>query len=357
MLVDSHAGVTTMSMVSSLSIGRVPDALFRLARWRRQLRMITADPLALDPRVEPHAEHLRFVHVYSPAEVGEAARWLNSTVYAGEAAKRDPIDTCHLAIDRFHAFLETGDPAAREDFVAITRGLLEAGRTVELDGRTCFVVPHFDQVEGYVRHATPWINAMVQGWAGAVLARAHQVTGEDEFAEAARRAVGPCLVPLARGGVRDREQNGRVFYEKYALPGQTRHVLNGFMSSLLGIWDVARATGDRDARNVFDEGIASLDDTVLGTYDNGHTSLYEQRGDLRATPSCVFYTWVHARQLASLARITRQQRLLTWAERWRAYTHGPEHRAHTAIDCLGYRARSLPRYLGLDRAREADRPS
>jgi hypothetical protein len=178
------------------------------------------------------------------------------------------------------------------------------------------------------------------------------VTGEDGFAEAARHAVGPCFVPIEQGGVRDHERNGRLFYEKYALPGQTRHVLNGFMSSLLGIWDVARATGDRDARQAFEEGVASLDDTVLGAYDNGHTSLYEQRGDQRATPSCVFYTWVHARQLASLARITRQHRLQSWAERWRGYTHGPEHRARTAIECLGYRARSLPRYLGIDRTRD-----
>lgn len=335
-------------MISSTAIDRISDALFRVARWRRQLRSIAGDPLALEPRIDPHAEHLGFVHVYVADEIGETARWLNSPVYAGEAAKRDPIDTCHLAIDRFHAFLETGDAAARDDFVAITRGLLEAGRTIELGGRTCFVLPHFDQVEGYARHATPWINAMVQGWIGAVLARAHQVTGEDGFADAARRAVGPCLVPTERGGVRDREHNQRVFYEKYPLPGQTRHVLNGFMASLLGIWDVARATGDRDARCAFDEGVASLDDTVLGTYDNGHTSLYDQRADKRATPSCVFYTWVHARQLASLARITGQHRLWSWAERWRAYNHGIEHRARTALECFGYRARSLPRYLGFD---------
>jgi D-glucuronyl C5-epimerase-like protein len=342
-----------MALVSSMAMDRISDALFRVARWRRQVRLIAGDPLALEPRVDPHAVQLGFVHVYVAREIGETARWLRSTVYAGEAAKRDPIDTCHLAIDQFHTFLETGDPAAREDFVVIARELLATGHTTELGGRTCFVVPHFDQVEDYARHATPWINAMVQGWVGAVLARAYQVTGEDGFAEAARRAVGPCFVPLALGGVRDLERNQRVFYEKYALPGQTRHVLNGFMASLLGIWDVARATGDRDARHAFEEGVASLDDTVLGTYDNGHTSLYDQRDDQRATPSCVFYTWVHARQLASLARITRQERLRWWAARWRGYTHGTEHRARTALECLGYRARSLPRYLGLDRAPEA----
>jgi D-glucuronyl C5-epimerase-like protein len=346
-----------MRMVPEVVMGRVSDALFRMARWRRQLRMIAGDPLALDPRVEPHAPQLRFIHVYVAAESGDTERWLRSPVYAGEAAKRDPIDVCHLAIDRFHSFLEHGDVAARDDFLAITRGLLETGRVVELDGRTCFLIPHFDQVEGYARHHTPWINAMVQGWVGALFMRAHQLTGEARFADAAVRSVGACFVPVARGGVREREGNGRVFYEKYAFPGQSRHVLNGFMSALLGIWDVARASGDRDAHSAFEEGVASLDDVVLAMYDTGYTTLYDQRPDRRATPSSVFYTWVHARQIASLARIARQPRLLAWADRWREYSHRTEHRVRTTLDTVGFRARSLPRYLGLERLPDPPRPT
>jgi hypothetical protein len=325
----------------------VSDVLFRVARWRRQVRLMTGDAMALEPLVEPHSKQLGFAHVYVAGETGETSRWLSSSVYAVEAARRDPIDTCHLAIDRFHAFLETGEVAVRDDFVAITRGLLELGRTVELGGRACFVIPHAYQVDGYAKHATPWINAMVQGWAGAVFARAYQLTGEERFAQAARRTAGPCFVPVARGGVRDIERNGYAFYEKYPFPGQTRHVLNGFLASLLGFWDVVRATGDRDTQAAFEEGVAALDDTVLESYDSGHTTLYDQRRDACVTPSCVFYTWVHVRQIAALARITRQQRLFSWAERWRAYTQGTEHRAVTALECLGYRARSLPRFFGL----------
>ncbi|HWO20788.1 MAG TPA: D-glucuronyl C5-epimerase family protein [Kofleriaceae bacterium] len=339
---DGHWSVQGKGgVVTSVARG----ALFRLLRWQRQHRLIAGDPLALEPRVEPHARELGFAHVYTAVESGETARWLTSATYGGEAAKRDPIDMCHLAIDHFHAFLETGDHTAHGAFLATARQILELGRTVTLEGRRCFVVPHFDQVEEYARHKAPWVNAMVQGWTGAVLVRAHQLTGDARYRDAAVDAVGPCFVPVERGGVRDLDRNGRLFYEKYALPGQTRHVLNGFLSSLLGLWDVARATDDANAHRAFAEGAASLDDTVLGTYDNGHTSLYDQDPDRRAKPSCVFYTWVHARQLASLARITREPRLVRWAARWREYTRGPAYRAHTTLECLGYRARSLPRYL------------
>ncbi|HWU86246.1 MAG TPA: D-glucuronyl C5-epimerase family protein [Kofleriaceae bacterium] len=343
-------GVPSWGELVMPSVART--VMFRFMRWRRQHHLIARDPLALDARVDPHARELKFTHVYT-ADNGETARWLTSPAYADEAAKQDPIDLCHLAVDRFHTSLETGDVAARDEFLTIARGLLEAGRTVTLDGRRCFVMPHFDQVEGYAPHATPWVNAMVQGWIGAVFMRAHQVIGDRRYRDAAVQAVGPCFVPVARGGLRDTERNGRVFYEKYAFPGQTRHVLNGFMASLLGLWDVARASDDADAHRAFEEGVASLDDTVLATYDNGHTSLYDQQPDRRATPACVFYTWIHARQLASLARITRQQRLAEWAARWRTYTRDVGHRATTTLEVLGYRARNLPRYLALERFAKA----
>jgi hypothetical protein len=326
-------------------VGAARDALFRFQRWRRQHRLMARDPLALDPRIDPRAPELGFAHVYV-ADRGETARWLTSAAYASEATKQDPIDLCHLATDHFHSFLETGEPAARDRFLATARALLELGHAVTLDGRPCFVMPHLEQVEGYASHATPWVNAMVQGWLGAVFMRAYQLHGDGRYRAAAIGAVGPCFVAVERGGVRDAEQSGRTFYEKYALPGQTRHVLNGFMSSLLGLWDVARSTGDADAHRAFAEGVATLDDTVLGAYDNGHTSLYDQHPDRRATPACVFYTWIHARQLASLARITGQARLADWAARWRVYNRAPGHRAATTLECLGYRARSLPRYLG-----------
>jgi len=305
------------------------EMVFRMMQWRRQRRLMEGDPLALDRRIDPQSQKLDFVHVYVAEEAGETTRWLSSRVYA--AAKREP--------------LETGDPTARAVFLTTVRELFDSGHMVTRGGGTSFVVPHVDQIGGYARHATPWINAMVQGWAGALFMRAHQMTGDARYADAALHAMTPFFVSVERGGLRDTLHSRRVFYEKYPFYGQTRHVLNGFMSSLLGVWDVARATGDSTARQAFEEGVASLDDTLLETYDNGHTSLYDQQPDRRTTPSCVFYNWVHTRQLAALARITGERRLVGWAERWRQYTRSPEHRAHTTLDCIAYRARSLPRYL------------
>jgi hypothetical protein len=329
---------------------KLSSAMFRMVRWRRQQQLMTEDPLTLEPLVQPHDRQLGFSHAYIAGRTGETARWLAPTIYTGDAARVDPMDLCDYAIDRFHAYLETGDRAAHDEFVAVAHRLIKRGEMTTLAGQACFVLPHHEPADGYAAHATPWLSAGAQGWAGAILIRAHQLTGEPALADAAIAAVRPCLVAVAHGGVRDHERTGRVFYEQFALAGQTRHVLSGFLSALLGIWDVARATGDRDAQRAFADGVAALDDVVLASFDNGHVSLYDQGLAGRATPACVYFTWVHVRQLAALARITRQARLFGWAERWRAYTQDADHRAVTAIECLGYRARN---YLGLERAPHA----
>ncbi|HET9621996.1 MAG TPA: D-glucuronyl C5-epimerase family protein [Kofleriaceae bacterium] len=328
-----------MSLVSNAARARLSSALFQVARWRHEHRLMARDPIALEPYIEPHNRELGFSHGYIAGYTGETARWLGSVRYAGEAAKQDPVDLCHWAIDRFHAFLETGDAAAREDFLAESRRLHARGHLSERAGRRCFVVPQCAPGEG---HAAPWLGASAQGCVGAVLIRAFQLTGDRLFEEAARAAIQPFLIDVAAGGVRGVERHGHVFYDEVALPGRARHVLNGFLSALLGIWDVARATGDADARRAFDDGVAGLDDRVLASFDTGHVTLHEQGPPARVTPSCAFATWLHVRRLAALARITRQPRLFAWAERWRAYVQGAEHRAVTAIECL--RPRSWPRH-------------
>lgn len=321
------------------------DGAFRILSWRRQQRILLGDPFALDPRIDHHGQTLAFHHTYVQARDSDTRAWLTSRGYATEAAKCLPLDRCQLAISQFHGFLESGDDALRAGFLDSVGALVAAGRRAVIDGRDCHVVPNCDHVDGYGLHATPWLNAMVQAWLGTLCIRAHQLVGDERYLETAILALGPLHVPVERGGVRDVLGDGHVFYEKYAFPGRTRHVLNGFMSALMGVWDVARATGDPGAHRLFADGAASLCDPVLAAYDIGYTSLYDQSADRRATPACAFYTWVHARQLIVLSRITGRRSLAEWAERWRGYTVDRRARLRTSLDCWRYRAHRVPAYL------------
>jgi hypothetical protein len=230
--------------------------------------------------------------------------------------------------------------------LARVRGLLAAGHDQTLDGVDCFVMPHVDQVEDYAPHHKPHLNAMVQGWVAVLFLRAHQLEGDERYVDAARRAAGPFLVPVERGGVLGTLPHGLPFYEKYPFPGQTRHVLNGFMSSLFSLHDLARATGDERARTLFDTGMATLSDArTLHAFDNGYCTLYDLGGGRRTTPAGRFYTWVHARQLAGLSRISGSTELWRVAERWRDYVFKKRYQVRSGADSLRFRAVRIPRYV------------
>ncbi len=322
------------------------DVAARIIGRARQGSIAKGDPLHFEPCIEHHGPRLGFHHMYTRASVRQTDDWLGSAVYVDEAQKGHPIDACHLALSQFHAFLATGDERARDGFLARVRGLFAAGHDQTLDGVDCFVMPHFDQVEDYRPHSKPHLNAMVQGWVAALFMRAHQLAGDERYVDAARRAAGPFLVPVERGGVLGHLPHGLPFYEKYPFPGETRHVLNGFMSSLFSLHDLARAAGDERARGLFETGMALLaDERTLRAFDNGYSTLYDLGGGRRTTPAGVFYTWVHARQLAGLSRITGSAALWQVAERWRDYVFKKRYRARSRVDTLRFRAVRIPRYV------------
>jgi D-glucuronyl C5-epimerase C-terminus len=338
-------GMKIQSILKLPSNPIIGDMATRLFGLLRQHGITKGDPIHFEPCIDPHATKLGFHHMYTRDSDRQTNDWLTAPVYVGEARKRHPIDACHIAISQFHELLLTGGERSRDAFLVSAYALLRSGENVTLKGHNCFLIPHFDQLEDYRSHHKPWVASMVQGWAACLFLRAYQVDGNERFVDAARRTCGIYRVAVEDGGILGRLPHGLAFYEKYPFPGQTRHVLNGFMSSLFGLHDLANVIGDSEAKSLFDAGINTLTDArTLHAFDNGYSTLYDLRGDRRATPAGVFYTWVHARQMAGLARITRSDELWRWAQHWRDYVFLKRHTMRSSADCMGFRTRHLLTY-------------
>ena len=120
-----------------------------------------------------------------------------------------------------------------------------------------------------------WYGAMCQGQAISVLVRAFHQSGDDKYLEAAEKAVKVFSIPSSRGGVRAVFLEKYPWYEEYPTNPPT-FILNGFMYSLLGLFDLKSVSSKNTATSLYKSGIESLA-ALLPLYDSGASTFYDLR--------------------------------------------------------------------------------
>lgn len=165
----------------------------------------------------------------------------------------------------------------------------------------------------------PWCSAMAQGEIASLLVRAAASLARPELLEDARRAVSPLLDPSS--AVVAHTTSGPALQEYPTDP--PAHVLNGWIFALWGLYDVALAAGDADARAGFDAGVAALG-ARLPLYDTpwgwSRYDLFPHRIVHVTSP---FYHALHVDQLDALALLAPRDELVRAADRWRSALRNP----------------------------------
>lgn len=198
----------------------------------------------------------------------------------------------------------------------------------------------FDWREGRSCLRAPWISAMVQGLAMSALVRAHRMTGDPTLLDLALGAAGPFGKGIADGGVRAIEA-GRVLYEEYPAYPLPR-VLDGFLLSLLGLWDLAVETGDERIRRFFADGLDGLAHALPFWDYRGRWSWYGAHGYL-CPPH---YHRLNTALLTALERLSGDGRLGHYARAWDAVRLSRSARAEILILFLVTKNRCRLRHLG-----------
>jgi hypothetical protein len=124
------------------------------------------------------------------------------------------------------------------------------------DGSIVWPFP-VDVREGKCTLKAPWASAMIQGLAISALVRARRLGWESKAViPLCKAATNVYRLDVADGGVRSRER-GWVLYEEY--PGYpSARILDGFLFSLLGLYDLWVETEEPEVGRLFEEGIAGL---------------------------------------------------------------------------------------------------
>jgi hypothetical protein len=116
----------------------------------------------------------------------------------------------------------------------------------------------------------PWISGMAQATALQALARGSQVLNDPSYLAVARAALGAFETAAPRG-IRVSADGGN-HYLIYNFAPRVR-VLNGFLQSLIGLYDYAKISNDQEAWQLFEAGDRAARIEVP-RYDTGAWSLY-----------------------------------------------------------------------------------
>nr|XP_003228610.1 PREDICTED: D-glucuronyl C5-epimerase [Anolis carolinensis]XP_008120483.1 PREDICTED: D-glucuronyl C5-epimerase [Anolis carolinensis] len=180
--------------------------------------------------------------------------------------------------------------------------------------------------EGFRSLEPGWYSAMAQGQAMSTLVRAFLLTKEQAFLAAALRATAPYKLPSEQRGVKAVFMGRHDWYEEYPTRPSS-FVLNGFMYSLIGLYDLKETAGEalgREARGLYERGMDSLK-AMLPLYDTGSGTVYDLRHFmLGAAPNLARWDYhtTHINQLQLLSTVDDSPVFREFAKRWKGYLRG-----------------------------------
>lgn len=237
-----------------------------------------------------------------PTGVPRARNRLTGTVYK-------PAYIAWWGLVNLGHYLRHHDEPSRDAFLRQV-DWLEANAVVRPDGAVVWMNRH-DCLQGKTFLKAPWVSAYDQGLAISALVRGFRLTRKPELLQLLRGAGRVFEQTIPEGGVRECVASGSLYHE---LPGQANPgILDGFLTSLLGLYDLYVETGDAAAKKLFEDGIGGLKQTLPLWDYRGRWSWYGSRAYL-CPPS---YHWLNRALLDVLTGLTGDSVLADYAERWK----------------------------------------
>ena len=228
--------------------------------------------------------------------------------YRAQGLQYNPLFIAWWGLVNLERYLKTADGECLKTFFLQVEWLKSNAVTRD-DGAVVWPC-YFDWQEGRCRLKAPWISAMYQGMIISALVRGFRLTGEAQLLELCQRAVRVFETTIQAGGVRTIE-GGSVLYEEYPAYPLPR-VLDGFLVSLLGLYDLYNQTQDKRVFDLFSQGIEGLTATLKFWNYRNKWSWYGSHGYL-CPPHYHKFNYV---LLRVLEKLTGEKILGQYAEQW-----------------------------------------
>ena len=239
------------------------------------------------------------------------------------------------AIACFQRLGDTGDPLWERRFLAQARYLVSKAEPSPAGGMGWRGGPPRAAFEQSSLKAG-WMSALYQGQAMSVLVRAHLLTKEPAFLDAANEAWPMLLVPVARGGLAATflSTTDDCWEELPTTPPS--RILNGWILAIWGLLDLAAVTPSTRVQDVSTSALESLR-RHLQEYDTGWWSTYDHPDGKPPRLASVSYHYAHIWMLRALAARTGVDDFALWATRWDRDAHTATHRLRALVGKAGQR--------------------
>ena len=198
------------------------------------------------------------------------------------------INICHYAIGAYELFLETNEEKYKKSFLKHADWLCENQESYnEIEG--VWVIKYPIYLYGIIKNS---VSAMTQGMGISTLTRAYQLTNNEKYLSIAKKAINVFSKNVPAGGVLRKITDNFICYEEYSTLDRPSCVLNGFITALLGLYDLAKISNYSPALKLYQEGMDSLIQNIH-KWDGKTWSYYDLYNKGENNYSSYFYHKYH----------------------------------------------------------------
>lgn len=166
-----------------------------------------------------------------------------------------------------------------------------------------------------------WVSAMYQGQAISLFLRGYQLFGTERYLTIAEKIFKCFKYDYSEGGVKRIDDRGYIWFEEYPT-SKPSLVLNGFIYTMFGFYDLYRVTGSAEAKKLFDDCVSTLENNLY-KYDIWYWSVYDQLKEQLV--SYYYQKNVHIPLMQIMHQLTGKEIFERYAEKWTKNLNNPVH--------------------------------
>lgn len=232
-----------------------------------------------------------------------------------------PITIAHYGLQHHALFIRDNEPSNKEICLNVANWFLQNQTS---KGGWPAYFDHMYFKDRTVEMKSGWHSSLGQGLAISLLVRAFDLTNDKRYVKAALKGFKVYALPVKKGGVFRKFEGKYWFYEEYPTEPAS-YVLNGFIFSLFGLYDLYTATNSKQVQRYYKEGIKTLK-RMLPLYDLGNRTAYDLTHYTTTGTYPNVARWgyhaTHVHQLMAINAIEKDPMIKEVLSRWIGYING-----------------------------------